>query len=85
MTSLPRENDAPQPHSRSEHHVLGVLPLTITLYAANGRVLLRSTGLREGASVPVPKDMRKRVARTETMDARGKIIDRWVAPWAVDA
>lgn len=71
--------------SRTElHHTLGAFPLTLTAYAKSGRVLMRSTALREGDVVEFPKDIRKRIARTETLDANGVVIDTWTAPWPVD-
>lgn len=64
--------------------ITGVPPLVLTCYAESGRVLARFHGLRGGQGVNIPKDIRKRVARTEVMDARGEIIDTWHAPWAVE-
>lgn len=61
------------------------LPLTVTFYATDGAVLFRRTGLLPGASVDVPQDMRLKVARTETMDRRGVIVDTWTAPWEVQS
>lgn len=63
--------------------VQGVPPLTYTAYAKNGRVLLRQTGLKGPATMTIPRDLRKRVAWTELMDARGVIVNRWDAPWEV--
>jgi hypothetical protein len=66
------------------HTVAAALPLTVTFYAADGSVLFRKGGLLPGRSVDVPQAMRKKVARTETMDRRGVIVDTWTAPWETD-
>jgi hypothetical protein len=64
------------------HHIAAVEPLVLTCYAASGRVLMRAQGLRQGMSVDIPKALRKCIARTETIDARGHVVDRWTAPWS---
>jgi hypothetical protein len=69
---------------RREHHLMAVEPLTITLYGKDGGVLLRKQGLRQGSGFDVPVELRKRVARTETFDARGRVVDQWTAPWDVE-
>lgn len=61
-----------------------VPPLAFTAYATDGRVIFRKLGLRVGGSVKVPPHLRKKVARTETMDRRGRIVARWSAPWPVE-
>jgi hypothetical protein len=67
------------------HHLRAVEPLTITLYGKNSGVLLHKQGLRQGMTFEIPIELRKRVARTETMDATGRLVDRWTAPWEVEA
>lgn len=67
------------------HSIIAAEPLMVTLYAKSGRVLMRVRGLRQGNGFDVPKDIRKRVARTETIDANGVVVDQWTAPWAVEA
>jgi hypothetical protein len=71
--------------TRSYHHFEAVEPLMVTCYGSDGRVLMRKGGLRQGKRFDIPKQLRKRIARTETVDARGRTVDTWTAPWPVEA
>lgn len=61
-----------------------VPPFKFIAYGKSGDVLLLRTNLAEGASIDVPADIRKRVAYTEVKDVRGRVINRWDAPWEVE-
>lgn len=67
--------------SEQQHRIAAVEPVVVTFFDRTGRVLLRTAPLHAGQGFDVPRDISKRVARSETMDARGVIVDRWAAPW----
>lgn len=61
-----------------------VPPVTFTCYALSGRVLGTWTFNEPPGGIDIPKDIRKRIARTTTVDARGVMVDEWFADWAVE-
>lgn len=64
--------------------VQGVPPLKFICYSKADEVLFLRTGLCGGESLAIPKDISKRVARTELKDVRGRVVNEWSAPWEVD-
>jgi hypothetical protein len=55
------------------------------MYNVEGVLIRRITMVKPPFAFDVPKDLRKRVARTELLDSRGVVVSEWQAPWAVNA
>ena len=62
----------------------GVPPFKYLAYSKSGDVLYLRNHLFGGESMTIPKSVSKRVAYTELKDVRGRVINRWDAPWEVD-